>query len=308
MSTAIEWADATWNPTIGCSRVTSGCDNCYAFRIHDQRFNHNRVASRSASGPDETVFFFPKQYDRPFSEVQLLEDRLEIPLRRRKPTRYFVDSMADLFHSDVPDAFLDRVFGSMLLAQRHQFLILTKRPERMLEYVGLAANRDRLDRWLLAAAGHYGRERGIEGDVSCFWNPYRQALQNVWLGVSAEDQAAADRRLPILRQVPAAVRFVSAEPLLSGVNLKLDDTAARIDWVIAGGETGPRSRPMALDAIRHVRDQCRAVGVPFFFKQWGDHDATGKRIGRKRAGRELDGRRWDEFPEPALAAVRDVGV
>jgi protein gp37 len=189
-------------------------------------------------------------------DLRLWPDRLEQPLSWTKPRLVFVNSMSDLFHERVPADFVTRVFDVMEQAKQHRFQVLTKRPERALELA-----------------------------------PDLPWPENVWMGVSVENQRWTSR-VGVLRAIPAQVRFLSCEPLLGPLTLDLRG----IHWVIAGGESGPRARPMQLSWARGVRDQCVAAGVPFFFKQWGAHDVTGRRVGKKTAGRELDGRTWDELP------------
>lgn len=269
--TGIEWTEATWNPVTGCSKVSQGCKNCYA---------KHQAWPRLAASP-QTVYF-----GRKFEDVQCHPERLDQPLRWTRPRRIFVNSMSDLFHEDVPDDFIDRVFAVMAMAERHQFQVLTKRPERMKEYL----------------AGYSDRVKTM---------PFTMPLPNVWLGVSVEDQATADERIPLLLQTPAAVRWVSAEPLLGSIIM-----FKGIDWLVVGGESGTNARPMRPAWARDLRDQCNIEGIPFLFKQWGEwapaedwaseiiehHDVLGLtdrgsiRIGKKKAGRELDGRTHDEYP------------
>lgn len=233
--TRIEWTDATWNPVTGCTKVSQGCKHCYAERLA------KRLQAMGSA-----------RYRNGFA-VTLHPEVLELPLRWRKPQRIFVNSMGDLFHPAVPDAFLAAVFAVMARAPWHRFQVLTKRPERAAQLA------DRLP-----------------------WPPH------VWLGTSVESAAVVDR-IQWLTRCPAAVRFLSCEPLLGPVApLPLEG----IHWVIVGGESGPRARPMDPDWVRAIRDQCQQARVPFFFKQWGG-------VRRTQAGRELDGRTWDE--EPALA-------
>lgn len=307
---AIEWTEATWNPVTGCSKVSQGCKHCYA----------EREWKRMSAPRDRCK---PNRYTgRDFTDVACHEDLLDRPLHWKRPRRIFVNSMSDLFHEDVPFEFIKQVWD--VIAQRldHVFQILTKRPERMLEY----------HRWL--AGGD---------DISITEWP-----RNAWIGVSCEDQATADERIPLLLQTPAAVRWVSAEPLLSGIDLRNIDLGnlywldaltgyvriahdggmpaapkfGKLDWIVASGESGPQARPMHPSWVRTIRDQCQAAGVPFFFKQWGEwapdimlesgrgnransqQVSSGKlgdvawmtRFGKKRAGRTLDGRTWEEYP------------
>jgi len=296
-TTKIEWADKVWNPVTGCTKVSEGCRNCYA----------ELMASRFWG-------------DRKFTDVKIHPERLGQPLDWGKPTRVFVNSMSDLFHKDVPFQFIDSVFHIMRVADRHTFLILTKRPEIMLKFI----------------------EWQKKNTVRLDWE---NAHKNIWLGVSVENQKTANERIPLLLKTPAAVRFVSCEPLLGPIDLakKLgqysdcpecgygvrvdedglcnscgrDATHYGIDWVIAGGESGKNARPMHPDWVISIRNQCMDAGVPFFFKQWGEWTYIGKqavedgnwinigttmqRVGKKKAGRLLDGREWNEFPmsEPA---------
>ncbi|MGE0227790.1 MAG: DUF5131 family protein [Dehalococcoidia bacterium] len=309
--TGIQWTHvpgyrgATWNPTTGCTRVSAGCDHCYAFELHDQRFATQRKAAVEFAvgtgghftGAARDIRLmrengarlpFPAQYDVPFSTVQVLDEkRLTEPLRRRIPTAYFVDSMADLFHEEVPDEFLDRVFAVMALRPQHLFMVLTKRPSRMHDYL---TRRDRDEAIGWAADTLYEEHGGDYSRVNLLLHfgihggPRGWPLPNVWLGVSVEDQAAADERIPWLLDTPTAVRFLSCEPLLGAVDLMsipylisgyteppYDD---RIDWVIAGGESGQHARLMDLAWARSLRDQCAAAGVPFFMKQLGSRPTS----------------------------------
>ena len=223
---AIEWTDLSWNPVTGCTRVTSGCEHCYAFALHDMRHEvYQRLGGRYPNGRP-----MPMQYARPFSEVQLLPERLEQPLRMKEPKRFFVNSMSDLFHSAVPDRYILQVFEVMQAAHWHTFQVLTKRA---------------------------GRLRRFGQRVS--WPA------NVWMGVSIEEDRLT-ARADALRQIAPAVRFLSCEPLL-GPLPSLD--LGGIDWVITGGESGPGARPCHPDWVRDLRDRSLAAGVAFFHKQWG---------------------------------------
>lgn len=229
---AIEWTDATWNPVTGCTKVSPGCKFCYAQRMA------NRL---HAMGNPRYVNNFA---------TTLQEDVVDAPLRWRRPRRIFVNSMSDLFHERVPDAFILRVFETMQAAQWHTFQVLTKRSERL---ASLA--------------------------------PSLPWPSNVWMGVSVENSDFTYRVMD-LSTVPAAVRFLSVEPLLGPVpRLPLK----HVDWVIVGGESGPKARPCNVEWVRAIRDRCASAGVAFFFKQWG-----GKR--KKVTGRTLDGKTWDEYP------------
>ncbi len=236
-STAIEWTDTTWNPVTGCTKISAGCDNCYASRL-SERF-------RGVAGhPFETGF-----------DLTLRPERIGQPLMWRRPRMVFVNSMSDLFHKNIPKEFISRVFGTMERANWHTFQVLTKRSSLMRDFL----------------QSRYGSH---------------QVPRHVWFGVSVEDHSKKSR-IRHLQDSPLGVRFLSIEPLIGPMG-KLDLTG--IDWVIVGGESGPGARPMMSEWVREVRDQCRASGVAFFFKQWG-----GARP--KSGGRELDGEEWSQFPQ-----------
>ncbi|AMO36703.1 DUF5131 family protein [Thauera humireducens] len=292
-NTGIEWTDATWNPVTGCAKVSQGCKHCYAERDW-VRLQH-----------------LPAYAGREFTDVRTHADRLDQPLRWRRPRRIFVNSMSDLFHPDVSDEFIEEVFAVMALAKQNVFQVLTKRPDRMREHPIFSHSGTCL--WVgvrQAAERLFGVDPG----------PMDKALPNVWLGVSVEDQAAADERIPLLLDTPAAVRWISAEPLLASINLAehgLHGGPGQLDWVVVGGESGPKARPMHPAWARSLRDQCAAAGVPFLFKQWGewapdaahgiayegvccnwggDYDNAVERVGKKLAGRLLDGVLHDGYP------------
>jgi protein gp37 len=238
----IEWTEATWNPTVGCTRVSPGCKFCYAAVMH---------ARLTAMGMTK--------YADPFSTVRPWEAHLELPLRWKESRLIFVNSMSDLFHKDVPLAYIRRVFSVMKQARQHTFQVLTKRSERLVELAGQLP-----------------------------WP------RNVWMGVSIETQAYSNRAEDLAR-VPAAVRFLSVEPLLGPIQrLPL----RHIHWVIVGGESGREARPMKLEWAKDIRDQCKANSVAFFLKQLG-----GKR--NKRGGDQaaLEGRLWREYPAVSVAHV-----
>jgi protein gp37 len=233
---AIEWTDATWNPVTGCTKITKGCDNCYAARF-SERF-------RGVPGhPFENGF-----------DLTLRPDRISQPMAWRRPRMIFVNSMSDLFHKGVPWAFIDQVFDTMEAADWHTFQLLTKRSSLMRDYL---------------------KRRYID----------RSAPDHIWVGVSVED-SRAKTRIGHLREAPAAVRFLSVEPLIGPVGPMILDG---IHWVIAGGESGPGARPLHIDWAREIRDQCTEQDVAFFFKQWGG-------LRPKSGGRDLDGRQWNELP------------
>lgn len=242
---AIEWTDATWNPTKGCDRTSPGCDHCYAL-VMAGRLKAMGQAKYQTDGDPRT--------SGPGFALTVHPDVLDLPRRWVKPRRIFVNSMSDLLHPEVPIEFIQDVVDVMRETPRHTYQVLTKRSRR------LAALADQID-----------------------WPG------NVWLGVSVESQAYAFR-VDHLRRVPAAVRFLSIEPLLGPVDVDLDC----IDWVIVGGESGQRSRPIDGGWVRGIRDACVHSGTPFFFKQWGGRTP-------KANGRSLDGRTWDEYPDTVSA-------
>src|SRR5215813_5336048 len=235
--TTIEWTDATWNPVTGCTKISPGCDNCYAARF-SERF-------RGVIGhPFESGF-----------DLTLRPERVEQPLSWKRPRMIFVNSMSDLFHKDIPASLIDRVFDTMERAHWHVFQVLTKRSSLMRRYVN---------------------------------RRYRDKLSpnHIWLGVSVEDGARASRARH-LRETNAAVRFLSVEPMLGPIGqINLEG----IHWVIAGGESGPKARPIQEEWVCDLRNQCKSSGVAFFFKQWGGKTP-------KAGGRDLQGREWNEFPE-----------
>lgn len=328
----ISWTNETWNPIRGCSRVSEGCTRCYA----------ERTAARY-SGPGEPYDGLAKfvtvskgtleehQEARWTGELQFVEKHLKDPLRWAKPRMVFVNSMSDLFHEKCKEEWIDKIFAVMALRPRHQFQVLTKRPERMRDYLDPLSHRGEIV-WHEAAK--------MDVTLSDVW-----PLPNVWMGVSVENQTTADERIPILSNTAARVRWVSYEPALGPIDftridkrwdmLMLCKTPAgitlprMIDWVVCGGESGPGARPMHPDWARSARDQCVAAGVPYFFKQWGEwvdpeqcvcalhssgehgYVADGRKhsdgcpnakkfvvkVGKKIAGDLLDGQQWHEFPK-----------
>lgn len=246
---AIEWTDATWNPTTGCTRVSAGCDNCYALALA-----HTRLADTYRQKPP--VIQTPANVADPFA-VRLWPERLRQPAKWLESRMIFVNSMSDLFHKDIPEPYIRQVFEVMLEADWHVYQVLTKRPNRATSFVD--RNADLFQK--------------------------REVPPHIWIGTSVEDQRV-EYRVRHLRRLPAAVRFLSCEPLIGPLKLDLSG----LHWVIVGGESGMGFRPLDLDWARDIRDQCIAAGVPFFFKQVGGRTP-------KAGGRTLDGRRWDEFPD-----------
>lgn len=319
----IEWTDATWNPTRGCSRVSEGCRNCYAERIA-ARFSGAGETDQSgevilSAGPFHTFAERTPSGPRWTGKVELVESMLMEPLHWRKPRRVFVNSMSDLFHEALPDEAIDRVFAVMALCPQHTFQILTKRPERAEEWFqGINVRR----RGFWCEHGGYLHDVAVKagivsegtasdlvrqavkkwkpelpvspqsiGDASVYHVPW--PLQNVWLGVSVENQETADARIRSLLKTPAAVRFVSYEPALRRIQFDLlwlrpelsgwfkdgvitgehplAGVSSGIDWIIMGGESGPGARPLHPAWVRGIRDMCQRDRVPFFFKQWGEY-------------------------------------
>lgn len=255
-NSGIEWTDATWNCLAGCEAISPGCANCYAATMT------RRLEAMGQA--DYAGLTTAKHFN---GKVRCLPDKLSMPMKRRKPTTYFVNSMSDLFHEDVPDEFIDRVFAVMALCPQHTFQVLTKRAERMQQYcAGWPAQVKRSDiaHRVATACGAMRIELGPAADAFGLLKDW--PLPNVQLGVSAEDQPRADERIPWLLKTPAAVRFVSAEPLLGPIKLP-----PGLDWVIAGGESGHGSRPCDTAWIRKIVLDCKISGVPCFVKQLGGH-------------------------------------
>ena len=366
----INWTDASWNPLVGCSKVSEGCRNCYAMtmaarianaaqeRRRQCHFSDGRDVTQTQEAYMNVVTWQKGGRNRENLDdvalpiwnnrvVLLGDDAIKLPLRWEKPRRICVNSMADLFHADVPFEFIDKVFAVMGLSRRHTYQVLTKRPDRMAEYV---KSRSRsIDYWETAARslGYTFKFQGVDGNTysTC---PY--PLPNVLLGTSTEDQKTADDRLHHVADLYDIgwSTFLSIEPMIGPVNLsdacyaglRLPMTEGLgLSWVIVGGESGPNARPMLPEWAQRVRDDCKANAVPFFFKQWGewapgyaaandyqwnrttrvawwfndewtygeqtpkqmeeghrDDEPDVNRIGRRAAGRWLDGETHDEYP------------
>jgi protein gp37 len=303
VSTKIEWCKnkdgsqgKTWNPVVGCTHAGSpGCDNCYAREMHNRR-HKAYLASKK----------MPEQYAWSFDIIQLIDERMCLPLHWRKPKTVFVNSVSDLFHPEVPNDFIYCVYDVMGMAKQHTFIVCTKRPERIIP--------------ALYDSGYLG-----QGDY----------LPNVYHLCTVENQEWADKRIPELLRLKEyssgwPVLGISVEPMLGPVDLDSylivgadrpgSNMRKGLDWVICGGETGPKARPIHPDWARSLRDQCQEAGVPFFFKQWGEYIHESQtpdnmtdydpeyfyskewppgfaRVGKKAAGRLLDGREWNEMPE-----------
>lgn len=277
---AIEWTDATWNPVRGCTHVSSGCDHCYAAALAYRYGGPGQPYEGLAEKRPDGVSRFT-------GEVRPVPAMLDRPLRWRAPRRIFVNSMSDLFHVDLvygQREFLDQMFAIMALTPRHTYQALTKRPALAAKYLADPATPARIH-WSMQRWHLFGR--GSEG---WDWGGVRWPLPNVWVGTSVEDDRER-ARIALLRRAPAAVHFLSCEPLIGPLDLGRG-LLWDIEWVIAGGESGPRHRPVEAAWVRDIRDACLSARVPFLFKQWGG--AT-----PKAGGRTLDGRTWDEYPEVA---------
>lgn len=246
--TSIEWTEQTWNPAVGCSKVSPACTHCYAEAMA------KRLQAMGVKG-----------YENAFA-LTILPNRLDEPLKRTKPTIYFVNSMSDLFHEDIPDDYIRQVFDVIHRAPQHTFQVLTKRAERM----------------------------------AAFFQDH-QPPRNAWLGVTVENREHGLPRLDWLRQVPAYIRFASLEPLLEDLGtLNLNG----IHWVIVGGESGPKARPMKQEWVLNIKRQCEEQHSAFFFKQWGRWGVDGKKRAKKHNGRELNGQTWDQMPQGAIGPQR----
>lgn len=341
----IEWCDATWNPTRGCSRVSEGCRNCYAERVA-ARFSgpgqpyeglvsvvKRRQFQVDSATMEPTGKFRTVEQARWNGTLKFVGNHLADPIKWRKPKRIFVNSMSDLFHAAVSDEHIAAVFGVMAACPQHTFIILTKRSKRMREWFAWIANQptglstirksprlvSRLEADKILNPGNIGRPLGTESQ------PHQWPLPNVWIGVSVENQPAADERIPDLLATPAALRLLSCEPLLDEVDLHAiqipdEDRGLRfsalqhqhddrygqsdrvIDWVIAGCESGPGARRCEVEWLRSLRDQCGSASVPFFLKQAHFGPGIGMVPGTKRAKGgiyklpSLDGKQHDSFP------------
>lgn len=292
-NSGIAWTDETWNPIRGCSRVSEGCRNCYA----------ETMAARFCGAGQPYEGTINTETKRWSGAIRLVPEKLQEPLHWTRPRRVFVNSMSDLFHPEVPDEFLPEVFAVMAMAKQHTFQVLTKRPERMHEVLNDGIFFEAVEQTVKAMGGVLEDEN---------W-----PLPNVWLGVTVENQEAADERIPLLLETPAAVRWVSVEPMLGQVQLDnveykpgnfinaldLEECSdsidspevqstpgkgALIDWVVCGGESGPNARPMHPDWVRSLRDQCKASGVPFLFKQWGEFESAYHKLGGDSVFRQFN--------------------
>lgn len=322
--TKISWTEQTWNPIVGCDIESKGCTNCYAMKMAGriQKMNRTNEQTGYVNHYDGTTKVVNGKVVWTGKVAQAPDKTLLAPLGRKKPTTYFVNSMGDMFHPNVPDEWIDRVFAVMALCPQHIFQILTKHAARMREYMNSLSGEGMVEIWAMQA----GRLSGDAGyDDVMQYHGRTWPLPNVWLGVSTEDQQRWNERWYHLARTPAAIRFVSGEPLLGPIDMIGN---GKLDWLICGGESGTNARPMHPDWARSLRDQCVAAGVPFHFKQWGEWkpltyadmnkywptdtaSAIGlapdgsyhvegqrmQRVGTKHSGNLLDGRVWDQMPE-----------
>lgn len=267
MPTKIEWCEETWNPIVGCSKVSPGCKNCYAERMAFR-------LSKMGVYPYTEVISDGRKWN---GKTRLSERNLLKPYWQKKSRKIFVCSMGDLFHESIPDGIILEIYELMRLASQHTFLVLTKRAARMVDfYRSITQGNDKV-----------------------------KPIPNIWVGVTAENQETANERIPLLLQVPAVKRFVSAEPLLSHIDFYEHQGGPKLNWVICGGESGPGARPLDPEWVRSIRDQCKDAGVPFFFKQWGEYMPvvkygetieSPKKVGKKAAGSTLDGKKYKQYP------------
>lgn len=256
--TTIEWTDATWNPVAGCTIETAGCTNCYAMKMayRLEAMGVDKYAGLTRKSGSRTVWT---------GKIKLDHKSLEAPKKWRKPRQIFVNSMSDLFHENVPFDFVEQVWKVMEETPRHQYQILTKRPDRMAEFIS---------------------SNGIK------------TLENVWLGTSVENSSTTNR-IDILRMIPAIVRFISFEPLIGSVG---EVNLEGIHWAIVGGESGSSARPIEENWIDEIYYQCISYETAFFFKQWGTWGKDNKRRSKKANGREYRGQHWNGMPTLESAA------
>jgi len=241
MAHKIEWTEQTWNPTAGCTKISSGCKNCYAETMA------NRLQAMGVEG-----------YENGF-KFNTVPSRLNDPFKRKKPTVYFVNSMSDIFHEEMPLEYLDKIFNVITQTPHHTYQILTKRADRMYQYLS-----------------------------------QREIPKNIWLGVTVDNKRQGLPRIDKLRNLTATVLFLSVEPLLEDLGkMNLE----KIDWVIVGGESGPKARPMDKEWVVNIKKQCEDLEIAFFFKQWGTWGADKVKRNKKRNGKELEGEVWHQYPE-----------
>jgi len=325
----IEWTDKTWNPVIGCSKISEGCENCYAEKMAFRLTNMLKNTKNHISNEINTsciAYSSIIENGKWNGKTALRKDKLQEPSKWKKPCKIFVCDMGDLFHESVPFQWIDKIFTVCACNPHHIFQLLTKRPERALKYFN----------WKEPDWANEGMRE--DDGVKIPFKDWKWPLDNVWIGVTVENQEQSEIRIPLLSKIPVRIKYISCEPLLGPIDLSEIIYEGQkiyplkfINWVIAGGESGPGSRPMHPDWVRSLQDQCEATNIPFFFKQWGEYrpfekmskpnfyidSATNKinfivdgkwldyplitncmflKIGKKKAGRLLDGIIYNEFP------------
>lgn len=326
----IQWTTDSWNPTIGCSKASEGCKNCYAIReAYIRSHNPNPAIKRKFDG---TVYKTEGGALNWTGNINFGQDALTKPLKRKGATLWFVNSMSDLFHPNMPEEYIDEVYAVMALCRQHVFQVLTKHPARMVEYFGgnwtwRVAEKLKV---VYATQTRQMFELCKEIEEELLSLPFGYEMPNVWHGVSVENQKWADERIPLLAKVPSVLRFLSCEPLLGNVRIP-EEAINKLHWVIVGGESGADARPMHPRWAQHLRNQCQAWGLSFFFKQWGEwapqehwkdtavrqklymwEDGSTEvdvytkngvggqimgKVGKKKAGEMLDFSQYKEWPE-----------
>jgi protein gp37 len=338
----IEWTNETWNPIVGCSKLSPGCQNCYAEKmalrlVHMPHTDYYAFVLDNNKEDDPEKFKYLPKWN---GQTHLNEEGLYKPLSWKKPRMVFVISMGDLFHESTPFKEIDKVMAIIAISPKHTFQILTKRANRMHEYFS-QGKETLIACWedAIYEMGVVDKQSECPDVIACYVNNRAEKewpFKNIWLGVTAENQEQADKRIPILNEIPAAVKFVSIEPMLSAVDLNksLEHTLKChagglkncLSWVICGGESGHKARPMHPNWVRSLRDQCKTANVPFFFKQWGEwmpgddlepaimaiehpkfrikamHAWNDKKeamlkVGKKYSGHLLDGEEYHQFPQ-----------
>jgi protein gp37 len=285
----IRWTEKRWDPLAGCTRKSAACKNCYAEAL---------TAANSAPGEWGHGFAENSSAGAVWTgKVELIEERLRLPLLWEKSSLIFVNSLSDVFHEGLDDSIIDRIFAIMALAPQHHFQILTKRPKIMQRYLKDSTTITRINLIM--------QDLAVESSRVGLPKIEAWPLPNVWLGVTAENQKEADRRIPLLLETPSAIRFIAAEPLLEPLDLKagswlkddaveIDSPTAKIDWVIAGGELSKKATLCQPDWVRSLRDQCAQSATAFFWNQWGEHGSTGSET--SGGHHQIDGHLYEEYP------------
>jgi len=282
----IEWTQKVWNPVTGCTKISAGCENCYAEKFA------KRLAGRC--GYDQ---------ENPF-KITSHEDKIYEPAKWRKPKIVFVGSMGDIFHDDVPDHWIDAIMATAAIFPKHTFMFLTKRPKRMQEYFS-RSKEEILKNWedSIYQIGWADKDGDVDS-TACFLYNYSQKhwpIPNIWLGVTVENQATANYRIPLLGETLAAKRFISVEPMLGNLFIGGYLSGYDIKWVICGGENGQGARPMHPDWVSSLLGQSHLLAIPFFFKGWGEwlyyNNSSAHKLGKKKSGRMIDGKEYLQYPK-----------